>query len=154
MIQQATQQDIPQLSKLLQYICDLHSKIRPDLFAAGKSKYNEQQLLELLQDSSRPIFVYRNEEGLAVGYIFCAVKLWQGEGFVSQKSLYIDDLCVDQQYQHKGIGKALFNHARNYAKEIKCHNITLNVWQGNDSAIKFYKDLGLSVQRTFLEEIL
>ena len=60
MIQQATQQDIPQLSKLLQYICDLHAKIRPDLFAAGKSKYNEQQLLELLQDSSRPIFVYRN----------------------------------------------------------------------------------------------
>lgn len=154
MIQQATQQDIPQLSKLLQYICDLHSKIRPDLFAAGKSKYNEQQLLELLQDSSRPIFVYRNEEGLAVGYIFCAVKLWQGEGFVSQKSLYIDDLCVDQQYQHQGIGKALFNHARNYAKEIQCHNITLNVWQGNDSAIKFYQNLGLSVQRTFLEEIL
>ena len=154
MIQQATQQDIPQLSKLLQYICDLHSKIRPDLFATGKSKYNEQQLLELLQDSSRPIFVYRNEEGLAVGYIFCAVKLWQGEGFVSQKSLYIDDLCVDQQYQHQGIGKALFNHARNYAKEIKCHNITLNVWQGNDSAIKFYQNLGLSVQRTFLEEIL
>ena len=154
MIQQATQQDIPQLSKLLQYICDLHSKIRPDLFAAGKSKYNEQQLLELLQASSRPIFVSRTEDGLAVGYIFCAVTLWQGEGFVPQKSLYIDDLCVDQQYQHQGIGKALFNYARNYAKEIQCHNITLNVWQGNDSAIKFYQDLGLSVQRTFLEEIL
>lgn len=154
MIQLATQQDIPQLLKLLQQICDLHAHLRPDLFAEGKSKYNEPSLQELLQDSTRPIFVYRNETGIAVGYIFCAVRLWQGEALTPQKTLYIDDLCVERQYQRQGIGSALFNYATNYAREINCHSITLNVWNGNDAAIRFYQKMGLSVQRTFLEAIL
>ena len=43
------------------------------------------------------------------------------------KTLYIDDLCVDENVRGKSIGKQLFEHVKSYAKEIECYNITLNV---------------------------
>ena len=41
-----------------------------------------------------------------------------------------------------------------YAKSIGCHNVTLNVWEGNDSAIKFYENIGMKIQKVSMEQIL
>ena len=41
----------------------------------------------------------------------------------------------------KPIGKTLFEFVRDYAKSIDCHAVTLNVWEGNDSAIRFYQNI-------------
>ena len=35
-----------------------------------------------------------------------------------------------------------------------CNNITLNVWEGNDAAYRFYKNMGMQVQKTTMEIIL
>ena len=36
-------------------------------------------------------------------------------------------------------------------KEQGCYDVTLNVWEGNDRARKFYENCGLTVRETFLE---
>ena len=41
-----------------------------------------------------------------------------------------------------------------YAKVCGCYNVTLNVWAGNDSALKFYEKVGLKVQKTGMEKVL
>ena len=43
-------------------------------------------------------------------------------------------------------------YAFEYAKRIGVRNIELNVWNKNDSAIKFYESLGLTVQKYTLEK--
>ena len=48
----------------------------------------------------------------------------------------------------------LYEYVRDYAKSIGCHNITLNVWEGNNPAISFYKNMGMQVQKTTMEIIL
>ena len=40
------------------------------------------------------------------------------------------------------------------AKSIGCYNMTLNVWEGNDPACSFYKNMGMKVQKTGMEVIL
>ena len=70
------------------------------------------------------------------------------------KTLYIDDICVDENARGKHIGKALFEFVRNYAQSIGCYNITLNVWEGNDAALCFYRNMGMHVQKTTMETIL
>lgn len=40
------------------------------------------------------------------------------------------------------------------AKRLGCYNITLNEWEGNEGARKFYERLGMEPQRTTLELIL
>ena len=67
------------------------------------------------------------------------------------KTLYIDDICVDETARGKHVGKALYEYVRDYAKSIGCNNITLNVWEGNEAAISFYKNMGMKVQKTGME---
>ena len=153
MIRKASNKDIPRIIELLHQVNMVHHVIRPDLFKPHTTKYNEQELETMLDDDSKPIFVYDN--GLVLGYAFCQVTEVRGNQLLEDiKTLYIDDICVDENARGRHIGKALYKYVRDYAKSIGCNNITLNVWEGNDSAISFYKNMGMQVQKTTMEIIL
>lgn len=72
----------------------------------------------------------------------------------SIRTLYIDDLCVDEEKRGRHIGKQLYDYVLQYAREIGCYNVTLNVWECNESARRFYDSCGLQVQKTGMEMIL
>ena len=89
------------------------------------------------------------------GYAFCIHKQKQGSTSLTDiKTLYIDDLCVDAAARGGHIGTRLYEYVIEYAKVCGCYNVTLNVWAGNDSALKFYEKVGLKVQKTGMEKIL
>lgn len=153
MIRKAEKKDIPGLINLLYQVDAVHNGIRPDLFKGNTAKYNEQELEEILKDDSKPIFVY--DDGKILGHAFCQISEVRNHRLLQDaKTLYIDDICVDEQSRGRHIGKALYEYVRDYAKSIGCHNITLNVWEGNDSAYNFYKSMGMYIQKTGMETIL
>lgn len=153
MIRKANQEDIKRVIELLHQVNMVHHVLRPDLFKPHTTKYNEQELTSLLKDENKPIFVY--VDGIVLGYAFCQVSEVKDNQLLEDiKTLYIDDICVDENVRGKHIGKALYEHVRNYAESIGCNNITLNVWEGNDPAWHFYKDMGMQVQKTTMEIIL
>ena len=153
MIRKAEKKDIPGLINLLYQVDAVHNGIRPDLFKGNTAKYNEQELEEILKDDSKPIFVY--DDGKISGHAFCQISEVRNHRLLQDaKTLYIDDICVDEQSRGRHIGKALYEYVRDYAKSIGCHNITLNVWEGNDSAYNFYKSMGMYIQKTGMETIL
>ena len=73
---------------------------------------------------------------------------------IPRKILYIDDLCVDKKSRGQHVGKALFEFAKDEAKRLGCYEVTLNVWEGNDSAYKFYDAMGMKPKETHMEYIL
>lgn len=153
MIRRASNKDIPRIIALLHQVNMVHHVIRPDLFKPHTTKYNEQELEAMFKDDSKPVFVY--DDGEVQGYAFCQVtEVKDNLLLVDNKSMYIDDICVDEKARGKHVGKALYEYVRDYARSIGCHNITLNVWEGNDSAISFYKNMGMQVQKTTMEIIL
>jgi len=70
------------------------------------------------------------------------------------RTLYVDDICVDESCRGQGIGRLLYDAVKDYAKTQGFYNITLNVWNCNPSAMKFYESLGLAPQKVCMEEIL
>ncbi|MBO4809929.1 MAG: GNAT family N-acetyltransferase [Prevotella sp.] len=160
MIRKATKNDIKGIIKLLHQVNMVHHVKRPDLFKPYTTKYNEQELEAMLNDSSKPIFVYveaNGEEGadLVLGHAFCQItEVKENQLLYGIKTLYIDDICVDEAARGKHIGKALYEYVHDYAQAIGCYNITLNVWDGNDPALCFYKNMGMQVQKTTMETIL
>ena len=64
------------------------------------------------------------------------------------------DLCVDETFRGKHIGKELYESAVKLAKDTGCYNLTLNVWSCNQSALKFYESLDLLPQKIGMELIL
>ena len=70
------------------------------------------------------------------------------------KTLYIDDLCVDEDCRGQGIGRKMYEYVRSYAKDTGCYHITLNVWEMNPRARKFYESIGMKPLKTYMEDVL
>lgn len=154
MIRRAEEKDIAQINGLLYQVHKVHSDVRPDLFKPGCKKYNDDDLKKIISNDKTPIFVY-DENGMIEGYSFCIIKDTTSiESLTSYKSLYIDDLCVDESIRGKGIGKSLYSYVKAYAKEIGCYNLTLNVWADNKNALRFYESIGMHIQKIGMEVIL
>lgn len=147
----AKETDIPGMIALLKQVGQVHHCIRPDIFRNGCQKYDKTALAELLKDGSRPIFI-ATESNAVLGYCFCILRAFEGESVMAdRKELYIDDLCVDENHRGQGIAKALYRHVTDYATSSGCSFITLNVWSGNDSAMKFYENAGLTPRSITME---
>ncbi len=147
----ANTDDIPQLLNLLRQVERVHHDIRPDLFRDGGEKYEPETLKELLKDVNRPVLA-AVEDGVVVGYAFCVLEETAGDpARLDRKELYLDDLCVDASVRGKGVAKQLWQETVDLAKQLGCDALTLNVWEGNDRARKFYENCGLTVRKTFLE---
>ena len=152
-IRKANKNDIRRIIELLHQVNMVHHVLRPDLFKPHTTKYDEQELEAMFNDESKPIFVY--DDGMVWGYAFCQITEVKDNQLLEDiKTLYIDDICVDEVARGKHVGKALFEYVRDYAKTIGCNNITLNVWEGNEAALSFYRNMGMKVQKTTMEVFL
>lgn len=155
-LRHATKTDIPHLIRLLYQVHRVHAEGRPDLFRLGNKKYTEEQLSEILQDANRPIYVAADDETNTVcGYAFCIIEeIKDDPSLMDRKTLYIDDLCVDEQLRGHHIGTQLYGHVLEKARELGCYHVTLNVWCLNESAMRFYEKCGLSPLKVTMEQIL
>ena len=154
-IRKAQEQDMDGINKLLLQVCLVHHKGRPDLFKYGAKKYSDDELKGIINDKSRPIFVAVDEHNTVLGYAFCIFKQFIVNNIMTDiKTLYIDDLCVDEHLRGQHIGKQIYQAVIDFAKENGCYNVTLNVWSLNESAMKFYQACGLKPQKVSMETIL
>lgn len=150
----ACENDIPQMLDLLLQVGEVHHQIRPDLFRAGAQKYDEAALKRLLKTSDRPILA-AEVDGKMVGYAFCILQITKDDPVLcDRRVLYIDDLCVDENHRGRGIAGALYRRALELARELSCDAVTLNVWWGNDNALRFYENCGLQRQKIGMEKVL
>lgn len=155
MIRRAKNTDMDGLNKLLYQVLMVHHKGRPDIFQANVKKYTDEELMEIIADDKRPIFVGVDDNEEVLGYAFCIFEDHKDSHVLTHiKSLYIDDLCVDEEKRGMHIGKQLYEYVLAFAKEQGCYNVTLNVWSCNESAMKFYERCGLVPQKVGMEKIL
>ncbi len=154
-IRRAVEKDIERIGELLGQVLEIHAKIRPDIFISGTTKYTHDELEVMLKDDKKPVYVAVDDTDRVVGYAFCAIKEQPfSNNMVQFKSLFIDDLCVDADTRGMHVGSALFEHVKAEAERLGCYEVTLNVWEGNDSARHFYEKMGLKPKETMMEYIL
>lgn len=155
LIRRAKLSDIEGINRLLYQVCMVHHVGRPDLFVAGARKYTDEQLAGIIHDDERPVFVAVDEADNLLGYAFCVFERHTDSNVLTKvTTLYIDDLCVDENVRGQHIGKRLYEVVLAFAREQGCYNVTLNVWSCNESAMKFYEACGLKPQKVGMEVIL
>lgn len=154
-IRKAEDRDRPEIMELLHQVNDIHADGRPDLFIHGCTKYTKEELSEIIGNPLTPVFVAINEDGGLAGYCFCIIEDHADSNNLRKvKTLYIDDLCVNEKCRGQHIGQIIYVYVREFAKENGFYNLTLNVWGRNTNAIKFYESLGMKVQKIGMEDIL
>ena len=153
-IRRAQNKDIPEVHELLAQVDMVHHVGRPDIFKIG-NKYNDDELMELIKDDNRPIFVAVDENDKTLGYAVCIFKQFENDTVLTDiNTLYIDDLCVFENLRGQHIGRALYEYTKDFAKKSGCYNLTLNVWSCNESAQRFYESVGMKPQKVGMETIL
>ena len=150
-IRPASARDIPGMLRLLYQVGDVHHRIRPDIFRTGALKYDAPALEALLKDETCPIFI-ADGDGAVLGYCFCQIRDCRGSGVLTDRvEVYIDDLCVEETCRGQGIAKQLYRHVTAWAKDSGCAFVTLNVWCGNENAMKFYEAMGMTPRSITME---
>ena len=154
-IRRAVDKDIPRLHELLGQVLQIHAEIRPDIFISGTTKYTDEELREMIRNEEKPIYVAADEQDVCVGYAFCQLRQQPfSNNMVPFQSLFIDDLCVDEKMRGQHVGESLFAFVKEEAKRLGCYEVTLNVWEGNTSAEKFYEKMGMKTKERQMEYIL
>lgn len=154
-VRMAEEKDIGRIHDLLAQVAMVHHKGRPDLFKYGTSKYTDEELREILKDKNRPILAAVDENDVLQGYAFCIFQQHLDNNILTDiRTLYIDDLCVEETMRGAHIGKTLYEAVLAFARKHSCYNVTLNVWSCNESAMQFYRSCGLKEQKVGMEVIL
>lgn len=154
-VRRAVLTDIPKIMDLLLQVDMVHHMGRPDIFKGPAAKYNEQELEEIIKNDETPVFVCVDEDDIPLGHAFCIHKQITGDSVMTDiRTLYIDDICVDEKARGRHVGKNLYEHVVDYAKDQGFYNITLNVWSCNPGAVKFYEVMGLVPQKIGMERVL
>ncbi len=154
-VRRAAPGDIPAILRLLLQVDLVHHAGRPDLFRGPATKYQEAELSEMLRDDSRPVFVCTDDSGTVCGHAFCIVQQHIGDPVLTDiRTLYIDDICVDESARRKGVGRALYEAVTAHARALNCYNVTLNVWSFNSDAQAFYAACGMHPQKIGMETVL
>lgn len=154
-IRRATERDLPRINKLLYQVHRLHAEGRPDIFRLGNKKYTDEELKEILVNDGTPIFVATDERDTAVGYAFCIYRETRDDpSLQDRKTLYIDDLCVDETLRGQHVGQSLYRYVLEEAERNGCAAVTLNVWCLNAGAMRFYEKCGMTPLKIVMEQRL
>ena len=154
-VRRAIEKDIPKLTDLLTQVDMVHHTGRPDLFNGPAQKYSPAELRAMLPDDKNPIFVAVDDTDAVLGYAMCQTQQVTDSAVLTPvKTLYLDDLCVDETARGRHVGQTLYAHVVQYARDAGCYNVTLHVWACNPDAAAFYEKMGLRPQYTCLEQIL
>jgi GNAT superfamily N-acetyltransferase len=132
-IEQATIEDLPQLTDLLTDLFTMEEDFKPDHM---KQTRGLQLLLE--QPNRGRIFVLRHN-GMILGMINLLFTISTAEGgFV----ILLEDVIVHRDHRHQGFGDRLLMQAVAYAKQKNFLRITLLTDKLNNESQRFFKRHG------------
>ena len=150
-IRKAKPNDFSGVHKLIMQVHKLHVSKRNDIYKDIDPMNFEEFKTEL--SNSNNIYLIAEFENEIVGICFSQIKeILNNKIIRNRKILHIEDICVDENYQKKGIGKKLYNQILELAKEKNIDDIELMVWGFNENAIKFYENLGMSIKNLKFEQ--
>jgi diamine N-acetyltransferase len=152
-IRKASEIDYVDVSKLVAQIHEIHVTARPDIYSSDPCPMGEEYFVELINDENSFILV-AEDTGIdkVVAYMVIRINTAPHRKIHKQrKYINIDDLCVDETYRGRGLGKKLMNYIVEYAKEIEINCIELGVTEFNKEAVLFYESIGMKTRSRRME---
>lgn len=150
-IREGTLSDYKGVNDLNCQIHGIHVQERPDIYKNTEVPLDKDYYSCLLKDENAKVILAISEDR-AIGYSIFEIKVTPNrDNLVYRKIIYVDDICVDENYRGKGIGKKLFKYISEYGKGVGAHSLELSVWEFNKGAIDFYNKMGMDTKNRRME---
>lgn len=144
MIRKLTINDFEIVESVIAKLHKIHVESRPDFYIENEHPINKMEYKAMLNNQDKISIAYIVDDKIA-GVCLATIK------DKIEKSIYIDDIFVLEDFRHQGIATKLYKQVESIANNIGAKRIDLTVWQFNKTAINFYKSLGMKTQRIVLE---
>ena len=150
MVRIAKPEDAERINELRRQVNELHVSGRPNHFKAGFGEELRKHVYMYLTDGIGYAAV-DEEDGQIVGMVMVDyIDRPESPYRYAERFAHIAEICVDEKYRRRGVGKRLLNFVKADAKEKGFSRIELDVWAFND-ALAFYEAEGYTVFRRYLE---
>ena len=147
----AQRDDLERVNELRRQVNDVHTAGRPDIFRPGFGEELCGYVYTIFDDPSKDIAVAETD-GVICGFAVLNCFTRPENPFMYERRYVdVDELCVDEGYRRQGIGAALIEFARSYAKKRGFDRIELNMWEFNGDALGFYEAMGFTTYRRYME---
>jgi ribosomal protein S18 acetylase RimI-like enzyme len=121
----------------------LHRAAHPEIFQKADDPADIRDfLLTGIKSDDAAVFV-ADLNGTIIGAIIAWVRQTPDiPMLVPRRYVSVDNLIVDEQYQHQGVGQALMEQIHAWTRSLGLKNVHLTVWDFNQGALAFYEKLG------------
>lgn len=135
------------VNKLVNQVHELHLNNLDNIYRS-ESPLSLGRFANLLIDDYRYNYV-AEYNGTCVGIIMAEFKEIKDNDVLNDKKiLYINNICVDENFRNRGIGTFLFDSIIKLGKSLKIDDIEVLVWPFNRSGMYFYESLGMTIKNT------
>jgi GNAT superfamily N-acetyltransferase len=136
-IRNATLADVPHIKALYSLLFEQLANYEPDYLHPALQDETFLQKVVAAEDNF-VAFIYA-KDGKAKGFVIAKLEESPPYNcFVPLKCMYLMDIVVDQNMRGKGIGKALIDRTKQWAKEQEADYLELSVLAKNTSAEALY----------------
>ncbi len=145
-IREAVARDYEALCEIIDHVDQLHRDKLPGRFKATEGAVRSWDfILSAISAPDIGLFVAEIGNALA-GFVHVIVRdTPEIPIFVRRRYAIVDGLAVRQEHRRSGIGRALMDRARAWAKAKGATSIELNVYAFNEPAQSFYRKLGYEI---------
>ena len=124
---------------------NMHYEKRKDIFIKKTNEELKKDLINVLKSREKIILVIE-VDNIIIGYVKFKYNI------KTTRSIWIDEIIIDKDYQKKGYGKMLITEVTKFAEKNNYQRIELNCWSFNKDALKFYEKIGFTQQRIIFEK--
>lgn len=151
-IRQAGEEDREVIQSLINRQRAFHARLRPDLFKITWA--GEDEASEWTGEEARCAFLAETR-GKAIGLLLLeALETKPLPFLVHKRFVYINEIFVDAEWRHQGVGQALMEAASKWALQKEIPLMRLSVLPDNKEAVAFYASLGFSPFMMSMEAVV
>ncbi len=147
-IRKAGQSDRISLKELFSEELIYHKKLLPEMFNVPETLIDESWLESVIKSENEYLAVLEIDDSI-VGAILYKIRTSPNDIIIKERKYgYIQEMIVAKSERRKGMGKKLLEYAENDLIKKGVNEIELNIWELNESAMRFYENYGFeTIQR-------
>lgn len=149
-IRNMNENDYAEFDALMAKLHELHATQRPDVYLPVPHIYSEDVFRNEILNPETHFAFCAVSDGKIVG--ICTAEKRHRSMMKNMKTVYIDDVFVEESFRRRGIAKMLAEKVISEAKSFGAERVDLTVWEFNKNAREFYEALGFTTMRRVLEK--
>ncbi len=151
MVRLAKENELKKVNEIRQQVHMLHYSGRPDIFTENFSNELHDSIYSFFNGESSDVIVALKDNKIC-GFACVKYVAKPSSPYTNERSYYnVVEFGVDEHAQRHGIGTELFTYIKQSASDKGFDKIELDVWEFNESALKFYEAAGFVTYRRYLE---